>query len=130
MLGLARLMRLASIAICLIVVASFVVFAVDQTSNASNHQQEQLSGTPVHNGASPAASTSSGAPRRAQPHARTRAACTSAIDDVSNQLTSPFSGLLSSSSSEWAIRGVKLLFALLVYGFGLGYLARVIRVRA
>ena len=33
------------------------------------------------------------------------------------------------SNSQWAIRGVRLLLALLVYGFGLGYLARVIRVR-
>jgi hypothetical protein len=35
-----------------------------------------------------------------------------------------------SSSSEWTTRSVKLLLALLVYGFGLGYLARVVRVRA
>ncbi len=53
----------------------------------------------------------------------------STIDDVSNRLTSPFSGLTSGSSSEWVVHGVNLLLALLVYGFGLGFLARVIRVR-
>ncbi len=130
MLGLARLMRLASIVICLIVVVSFTVFAVDQTGNASDHQQEQLSGTPVHNGSSPAASTSSGAPAPSAATPSHESGLHRTIDDVSNQLTSPFSGVLSSSSSEWAIRGVNVLFTLLVYGFGLGYLARVIRVRA
>jgi hypothetical protein len=36
---------------------------------------------------------------------------------------------VASSSSQWLIRSTKLLLALLVYGFGLGYLARVIRMR-
>ncbi len=51
------------------------------------------------------------------------------IDEASEELTSPFAGLVSGSSSEWVIRGVKLLLALAVYGFGLSYLARVLRVR-
>ena len=51
------------------------------------------------------------------------------IDEASDYFTSPFAGIVSGSSSEWVVRGVKLLLALLVYGFGLGYLARVIRVR-
>ena len=41
-----------------------------------------------------------------------------AIDEASGELTSPFSGLLSGSSSEWAIRGTKLLLALLVVWVG------------
>ena len=52
-----------------------------------------------------------------------------AIDEASNDFTSPFAGIVSGSSSEWAIHGVKLLLALLVYGFGLGYLRASIRVR-
>jgi hypothetical protein len=35
----------------------------------------------------------------------------------------------SGSSSQWAIRGVNVLLALIVYGFGVGFLARVIRIR-
>ena len=53
----------------------------------------------------------------------------SRLDEASEQLTSPFAGLVSGSSSEWVIRGVKLLLAFAVYGFGLSYLARVLRVR-
>jgi hypothetical protein len=116
---IASLLRLASVVICLIVIASFVIFAVNQTSSASTHQQEALTvGT-----ATPAAPAS---PKTSSPHKST---LHKAIDDASNELTSPFSGITSGSSSQWAIHGVNLLIALIVYGFGLGFLARVIRVR-
>jgi hypothetical protein len=52
-----------------------------------------------------------------------------ALDEASGQLTSPFAGVMSGSSSEWATRIVELLLALVVYGFGLGYIARALRVR-
>jgi hypothetical protein len=52
------------------------------------------------------------------------------IDEASNALTSPFSAVVGSSSSEWSSRIANLLLALAVYGFGLGFLARVLRVRA
>jgi hypothetical protein len=119
-----RLLRLASIAICLIVIASFVVFAIDQTKTASGHQQEQLSGgAPASAGGStaPKPAPSSGGSHEGSVH--------KAIDEASGQLTSPFSGIVSGSSSEWATRGSKLVLALLVYGFGLGYVARALRVR-
>jgi hypothetical protein len=116
--SIAGLMRLASVVICLIVIASFTIFAVDQTKGASVHQQQELTvGT--------RAATSS-APKSTPAH---EGAVHEAIDEASNKLTSPFSGVTSGSSSEWAIHGVNLLLALAIYGFGLGYLARVIRVR-
>jgi hypothetical protein len=52
-----------------------------------------------------------------------------AIEEASEWLTSPFAGVTSGSHSEWAIHGVDLLFALLVYGFCVGFLARTLRVR-
>jgi hypothetical protein len=109
-----RLLRFASIAVCLIVTASFVAFVVEQTKTASGHQQEAINGT--SRGAGTAQSAHEGSVHRT-------------LDEVANELTSPFAGLVSGSSSEWAIRSVKLVAALLVYGFGLGYLARVLRVR-
>jgi hypothetical protein len=116
--SIAGLMRLASFVICLIVIASFAIFAVDQTKGASAHQQQELKvGTKE-------ALTSQ--PKSAPEH---ESSVHEAIDEASNQLTSPFSGVTSGSSSEWAIHGVNVLLALAVYGFGLGYLARVIRVR-
>lgn len=120
--SIARLLRVASLVICLIVIASFAIFAVDQTKGASAHQREELNG--------PAATKTNagtpGSPGSSSPH---ESGVHKTIDEASDELTSPFSGITSGSSSQWLIHGVNLLLALIVYGFGLGYLARVIRVR-
>ncbi|HEV2943803.1 MAG TPA: hypothetical protein VGX26_01640 [Solirubrobacteraceae bacterium] len=118
----AGLLRLASLVICLIVIASFTIFVVNQTSSASTHQQEELGGTPTTTTVTPGSPT----PKTQPPHKST---VHKTIDEASDELTSPFSGITSGFSSQWAIRGIKLLLALVLYGFGLGFLARVIRVR-
>ena len=115
--SIVRLLRFASIAICVIVIASFAVFAIDQTKTASVHQQQELgAGSPAQTAGGKSAPAHEGGAHKA-------------IDDVAGKLTSPFSGVVSGSSGEWAVRGTKLLLALLVYGFGLGFLARTLRVR-
>jgi hypothetical protein len=111
---IAHLLRFASIAICLIVAASFLVFAVNQTNSASGHQREVLGETV----------TPQNAP--AKPH---ESSIHKGLDEASETLTSPFSGIVSATQSEWGNRAVQLILALLVYGFGLGYLARLVRVR-
>ena len=112
--GLAKVIRLVSVAICLIVILAFIVFAVNQTKSASAHQREELGESPaaIHKGQN--------ANRESSIHKD--------LDEASAELTSPFSGIVS-SSSEWADHSVRLVLALLVYGFGLGYVARVLRVR-
>jgi hypothetical protein len=112
MFSIVRLLRLASIVICIIVIASFALFALDRTKTASNHQASEITGAAV---STTTTAHESGVHK--------------VIDEASEQLTSPFAGVVSGSSSEWLIRGVKLLLALAVYGFGLGYLSRVLRVR-
>jgi hypothetical protein len=114
--AIVKLLRLASFAICLIVIASFVAFAVVQTKSASGRQGEQAA-SPTGD-SKPIPSDSS----------RHEGGVRKALDEASAELTSPFDGLIS-SSSEWATRGVKVLLTLIVYGFGLGYIARVLRVR-
>jgi hypothetical protein len=109
-------MRLSSAVICLIVFASFLLFVVNQTSSASAHQQEVVNGT--------AAPGTSSVPATAHPGVVHKT-----IDEASNTLTSPFSGVTAGSTSQWEIRGANLLLALIVYGFGLGFLARLIAVR-
>jgi tetrahydromethanopterin S-methyltransferase subunit D len=122
--AIAGLLRLASVLICLIVVASFAVFVVDQAKGASTHQQETV------NSGAPAANAPTGASGQAKTSPSKESGLHEAIDEASNELTSPFSGITSGSSSQWVIRGVNLVIALIVYGFGLGYLARALRVRA
>jgi hypothetical protein len=118
---LTGLMRLASRVICLIVIAWFVVFVVDQTRAASTHQQNEVIGSSAPASKASSESTASGARRESTLH-RT-------LDETSNALTSPFAGAVSGSHSEWTIHIVKTVLALLVYGFGLAFLARFLRVR-
>ena len=112
-----RLLRIVSILICLIVTASFVVFAVQQTKGASNQQTEQLS----NEGSGASSSTAKSPAHESSAH--------KALDEASNEFTSPFEGIVSESESEWASHGVKLLLALLLYGFAVGYLLRILSIR-
>jgi hypothetical protein len=112
-ISLSRFLRFASAFACLIVLVWFLVFAIDQTREASGHQREQVAGTDTQLTTSTA---HEGAAR-------------SVLDEVGRGLTAPFSGVVSETRSEWLARGVRVLLALLVYGFGLGFLARFIRVR-
>jgi hypothetical protein len=117
--GLSTLLRLASRVICLIVIVSFALFAVEQTSSASTHQQNEI------NESAPATSrtaTTSGKPK-------TKSTVHKTIDEASSSLTSPFSGITAGWKNQWAIHGVDLVLALLLYGFALGFLARTLRVR-
>jgi hypothetical protein len=120
--SLAGVLRLASFAICLLVIASFGLFALNQTTSASARQQRVLNGVP------PAAATPTDtSPAKSSPEQES--SLHRAVDDASNVFTSPFSGVTAGSGSEWIIRGTNLLLVLIAYGFGLGFLARVIRVR-
>jgi hypothetical protein len=100
----------------LIVIASFVIFAVNQTGNASKGQQREVS--------SGSSQTGSSAPESKHEDAAHRT-----LDEISDELTSPFGGLTSGLSSQWLIRSIKLLLSLLVYGFGLSFIARLVSVR-
>jgi hypothetical protein len=112
---IAKLMRIASFLICAIVIVSFAIFVIDQSRSASAHQTREVTDGPS------APETRSSTEHEGSVH--------KAIDEASEKLTSPFAGVVSGTHSEWASRGGKLVLALVIYGFGLGFLARVIRVR-
>jgi hypothetical protein len=105
-----RILVLVALACSALVVASFALFARDQLAGASAHQQTELaSGGPVSPGTLPS-SHQVAQPRRF-------------IDSAAKTLDSPFASIVQ-SDSEWVIHGVPTIFALLVYGVGIGYLAR------
>jgi hypothetical protein len=112
---LARILRLVSIVICLIAIASFITFAVDQTGSASNKQQAKV------NEGAPEASTPTGSSKP-----KHKSSLHQAIDKAFSTLSSPFSGITSGSSSQWTIQIVDTLLVLLVYGFGLSFIARLL----
>jgi len=114
---LARVLRLASIAICLIVVASFTTFALDQTKGASSNQQAKVAE------AAPGGLTTTDSSKSKPAH---KSGLHEALDKAFSALSSPFSGITSGSSSQWTIRIVDTLLMLFVYGFGLSFLARLL----
>jgi hypothetical protein len=116
---LAAALRLASIVLCLIVGVSFALFVIHQTSSASAHQQHVVNSPDEEPRSFRSTSTrgEKSSPRKT-------------IDEAAEAVTSPFSGLTDSWSSEWSKRGVLLLLTLVIYGFGLGFVARVMRIRA
>jgi hypothetical protein len=115
---LARVLRLASIAICVIAIAWFGAFALDQTSSASNHQQAE-----VNSAAPPGLTTETTGSSKPGGESGFH----EALDKASSTLTSPFSSVTTSLSRGWTIHVVDTLLMLLVYGLGLGFLARIMR---
>jgi len=119
MSSFAGLLRFASVVICVIVIAAFAIFVFDQAKGASVHQQQAVAAGGASNTTGESSSGHTTSP--AQESALHRV-----IDEVSNGLTSPFSGITAGSNHAWAVHGVNLVLALLIYGFGFGYLARVL----
>lgn len=120
--SLTGLALLASRIVCLIVVAWFVVFAVGQSKTAATHQVNELAGSMQ----APAQSLDAqrGGKRTSKANAATRM-----LDEAAETVTSPFSALTAGASSAWLSHGADTLLALLVYGLGVGFLARITRLR-
>jgi hypothetical protein len=113
-----RLLRAASILCSFLVVLSFGLFARDQTAGASNQQAAAiLAGNQQYE---PKATTVVIKPGKH--HAQPRRF----IDGFAAKLESPFDSIVSSKSA-WVNHGLPALFALLIWGGGLGFLARYTR---
>jgi hypothetical protein len=115
--ALGNVLRLAAIGICLVTIASFGLYAINQTDNASAHQQETLA-------------TGTTEPEQLQTSEAHSKGVRGVLDEVAKGVASPFDSVTAASNSEWTKRAGGLGFVLVVYGFGLGFIARFIRVRA
>ena len=104
-----RALVLVALACSGLVLASFVMFAHRQIAGASQHQVNEVAGSVTTQPTTPAPAPESQPGRF--------------IDGAASTLTSPF-GSIVQSSSGWVQHGVPTLLALLVYGGGLGFLAR------
>jgi hypothetical protein len=108
-----RIMVLTASVCCLLLVASFGMFARDQLAGASQHQVTEINtAQPTTPGVTPQA-THHGQPRKF-------------IDGAWSTLTSPFRSIVQ-SDNQWVLHGLPTVFALLAYGVGIGYLARFTR---
>ena len=102
---------LCALICCALVGLSFAMFVTDRLSTASQQQAAEVNSSGPRSATQP---SSEGQPRRF-------------IDGAARALTSPFRSLIN-STSLWTEEGVSTILALIVYGLGLGYLARYARV--
>jgi hypothetical protein len=105
-----RALVVTAILCCALVAVSFVLFARDELAGASKHQQNELASETPAAAPAPKPIREEGQPRRT-------------IDSAAHVLTTPFRSIVQ-SDSQWVQRGLPTIFALLLYGAGLGYLAR------
>jgi hypothetical protein len=105
---LPRAIATLSTVCCVLVLASFALFARDQMAGASKHQQT-----------AELPDAAAIAPKPAAVHAQPRRF----IDGAASTLTSPFHSVIQSDNA-WVDHGIPTVLALAVYGLGLGYLAR------
>src|SRR3954454_22394619 len=113
-----RALRLAAVICSLLVVAGWGWFAIDETSAASKNTQAEIAGQA-------AARTPSPDPDQERARERVNWRVHEWVDDANDVLLRPFASVADSSSSKWVRRSVPAVLALIVYGFGLGLLARV-----
>lgn len=110
-----RPLRYLAITLSLIVTAGFVLFAVDDIDRASTRVQGRVAGYDV----TPPTPAGERARERRNSWGR------ELIDDANDVLLAPFAVFVSDTNrSRWVERGVPSIVALIVYGFGLGFLSR------
>lgn len=114
-----RLLRVLAIGLSAIVALSFLLFALDEVRGATTQTRSQLG---IFERPDPP-------PAGERARERRHGAVREAIDDAADVVLRPFAGVIR-SGGRWVERGVPALLALGVYGFGLGFLARVTRTRA
>lgn len=113
---LARPIRIAATIACVFVALGFGAFVIDQARGASKASVSGINGDP--------ATFSNPSPDQERLREKQHTKVREFIDDVNDVLLSPFAGLVDSSKSKWVRRLIPALLALLVYGFGGGFLSR------
>ncbi len=106
------ILRALAIAASLVLLASFTFFAIDQAGGASNQAQAEVAaagnqtvGPPIHGAGS-------------------ETGLRGDVDSVAGDLTSPLHSWAPGPTDSWGSRCFELALGLLIYGVGLGALAR------
>jgi hypothetical protein len=106
-------LRLISVVCTLVLLVSFGMFASDQAGSGSKKTVAEIGSNDESN----ARSGTSTEPAKKHGSVRT------AIDDVNDKLVAPFNGVVA-TDSPWAKHISESVLAFLVFGLGVGFLAR------
>jgi hypothetical protein len=115
------LIRFVAIAISVVVVLGFALFAANEADKGSKTQQDKVERELGH---APNDLIAPNAHDEAFREAH-QGKFHEAVDDVNDVLLRPFVDLVDSDSA-WVNHGIPTLLALLIYGFGLGLLANML----
>ncbi len=114
---LESLLRGFAVLASLLVVAGWGLFAVDEARNATDQTRTEIEGRR-------AARTADPSPEQERARELAHSDAREFVDDVNDVLLSPFAPVAEDASSRWVRRTVPAAIALLVYGLGVGFLAR------
>lgn len=113
-----RALRLAAVVCSLLVILGWGWFAFDEAGTASANTQAEIAGQQAARSVSPD-------PDQERDREKVNSSVHEVVDDANDVLLNPFAALSENSDSKWVRRSVPALLALILYGFGLGLLARV-----
>lgn len=116
-------LRILSIVLSGLVLLGWVLFAIEQTGEASRQTAAEVAGRQ-------AASRPDPSPDQELAREAAHGTAREAIDDANDILLSPFADVGAGSDSRWVRRTIPAVLALLVYGVALGFLARFAQGRA
>ncbi len=116
-------LRLLSIVLSGVVLLGWVLFAITTTGEASRQTAAEVAGRQ-------AASRPDPSPDQERAREAAHGTVREGIDDLNDILLSPFADVGAGSESRWVRRTIPAVLALLVYGLGLGFLARFAQGRA
>jgi hypothetical protein len=105
-----KFLRLAAFVCCAVVLTSFALFAIDQTNGGEARAEQEIQGV-LHPVVPPEKPV--GQPRKF-------------IDQAAHDLTTPFNHI-ADKDDKWASHLVPTVLALLLFGLGLGFLARTVQ---
>jgi hypothetical protein len=117
------LVRIVAIMCSGLVLLGFAYFATDEMSRGSQNQQNALGAELAGTVDPPPVAPS---PDQEAERERINGTFREAVEDANDVLIGPFAGLVEGAHNRWVSHGVPALLGLLLYGFCLGMLARML----
>ena len=124
------LLRVASLLCSAVLVLSFAAFAADQAGAGSKQTVARIASADAGQQPTPGPNLDQPSPNARTERMREKhhSAIREKLDDANDALVAPFAGV-AGSGGIWTQRTVSTLLALLVFGVGLHYLARLAALR-
>jgi hypothetical protein len=128
------IIRLIAVVFSAIVLLGFAFFATDEMSRGSQNQQNALSSelSSTNSRADDDVSASrdlppvAPSPQEEAQREKVNGTFREAVEDANDVLLGPFANLVESADNTWVVHAVPALLGLLLYGFCLGMLARML----